>query len=75
MNDIIKSLAKNHLLHDKYGPDGEVIEGDYYEFDERELVKFAESIVRQCAVVSKCNGHLGGFVLGDLLKEYFGVGK
>ena len=35
--------------------------------------KFAELIVRECAEVAGCNGHVSGFSLGDLLKEHFGV--
>jgi hypothetical protein len=35
--------------------------------------KFAELIVRECADVAGCNGHVSGFALGDLIKEHFGV--
>jgi hypothetical protein len=35
----IVELAKEHLLHEKYNGDGDVIEGDYYEFDSEELQK------------------------------------
>ena len=35
--------------------------------------KFAELIVRECAEVAGCNGHVSGFTLGDLIKEHFGV--
>jgi hypothetical protein len=49
MNELIKRLAKDHLLHNaKYNAYGEVIEGDYYEFDKQELLKFVESIVDEC---------------------------
>ena len=48
MNELIKRLAKDHLLHEKYNADGDVIEGDYYEFDKQELLKFVESIVDEC---------------------------
>lgn len=34
---------------------------------------FAELIVRECAEVASCNGHVSGFALGDLIKQYFGV--
>ena len=37
--------------------------------------KFAELIVEKCVVVAKCNGHLAGFELGNLLKKYFEVSK
>ena len=51
MNEQILELAKDHLLHDKYGPDGQVIEGDYYEFDPQELQDFVQSIVKECVEV------------------------
>ena len=35
--------------------------------------KFAELIIRECAEVAGCNGHVSGFTLGDLIKEHFGV--
>ena len=50
MNDLIKELAKDHLLQDKYDPDGQVIEGDYYEFDPQELQDFVQLIVKECIV-------------------------
>ena len=50
MNDLIKKFAKDHLLQDKYDPDGQVIEGDYYEFDPQELQDFVQSIVKECIV-------------------------
>ena len=35
--------------------------------------RFAELIIRECAEVAGCNGHVSGFTLGDLIKEHFGV--
>ena len=70
MNELIKALAKDHLLNGKYNGDGEIIEGDYYEFDPDELVKFVELIVRECAdVVFKKTGPKSAL---DVL-EHFGV--
>ena len=37
------------------------------------LKTFAELIVRECAEVAGCNGHVSGFALGDLIKQHFGV--
>ncbi len=34
---------------------------------------FAELIIRECAEIAGCNGHVSGFSLGDLIKERFGV--
>lgn len=36
-------------------------------------IRFAEEIVRACAEVASCNGHVSGFSLGDLIKEHFGL--
>jgi hypothetical protein len=44
-----------------------------YQFYESELKQFAEQIVKECAEVAGCNGHVSGFTLGDLIKEHFGV--
>jgi len=41
--------------------------------DEECLNKFAELIVRECAEIAGCNGHVSGFALGDLIKQHFGV--
>ena len=38
-----------------------------------DVAKFAELIVKECAEVVGCNGHVSGFTLGDLIKEHFGV--
>ena len=35
--------------------------------------KFAELIVRECAEVAGCNGHVSGFTLSDLIKQHFGI--
>ena len=40
---------------------------------EYDMEKFAELIVRECAEIAGCNGHVSGFSLGDLIKERFGV--
>ena len=37
------------------------------------LERFAELIVKECAEVAGCNGHVTGFALGDLIRENFGV--
>ena len=70
MNDIIKALAKDHLLNGKYNGDGAVIEGDYYEFEPDELVKFVELIVRDCINIVERHGSWIGV---DYIKEHFGV--
>jgi hypothetical protein len=74
MNTRIKELAKEHLLHGKYNGDGDLIEGEYYEFDPDELEKFVELIVRECAAratgsQNTCEEDIGGEVL-----KYFGLG-
>ena len=36
---------------------------------------FAELIVKECAEVASCNGHVSGFTLGDLIKEHFEINR
>jgi hypothetical protein len=43
------------------------------EENETFAMSFAEMIVRECAEVAGCNGHVSGFSLGDLIKQHFGV--
>jgi hypothetical protein len=70
MNARIQELAKEHLLHGKYNGDGDVIEGDYYEFDPEELQKFTELIIQKC--INYCGDNLSKTV-GGALKIHFGV--
>jgi hypothetical protein len=48
VNERIQELAKDHLRHEMYAAYGEIIEGDYYEFDPEELQKFVHQIVLEC---------------------------
>jgi len=64
MNERIGQLAEQAGL---LGPSSRV--GNSHQATE----KFAELIVRECADVAGCNGHVSGFALGDLIKEHFGV--
>jgi hypothetical protein len=70
MNARIRELAKEHLLHEKYNGDGDVIEGEYYEFDPEELQKFTELIIQKC--INYCGDNLSKTV-GGALKMHFGV--
>ena len=74
MNERIKELARQAdfcMWADEPWNPGDVIDwGARYD---KELEKFAELIVRECAEVAGCNGHVSGFTLGDLIKEHFGV--
>ena len=71
MNARIQELAKEHLLHGKYNGDGDVIEGDYYEFDPEELQKFTELIIQKC--INYCGENLS-ITVGGALKIHFGIG-
>ena len=65
MNERIKELAEQAYGIDNSKP--------FHPSALVALEKFAELIVRECAEVAGCNGHVSGFALGDLIKEYFGV--
>jgi hypothetical protein len=71
MNERIKELAKEHLRHEMYAAYGEIIEGDYYEFDPEELQKFTELIIQKC--INYCGDNLSKTV-GGALKQHFGIG-
>jgi len=74
MNERIKKLAEQAefcMWKDEPWNPGDVI--DWSARYDKELEKFAELIVRECAEVAGCNGHVSGFALGDLIKEHFGV--
>jgi hypothetical protein len=65
MNDLIKEFAEQAgYEQDMFGVG---------HWDMPECQKFAELIIRKCAEVAGCNGHVSGFSLGDLIKEHFGV--
>jgi hypothetical protein len=70
MNARIQELAKEHLRHEMYAAYGEIIEGDYYEFDPEELQKFTELIIQKC--INYCGDNLSKTV-GGALKIHFGV--
>jgi hypothetical protein len=70
MNERIKELAKDHLRHEMYAAYGEIIEGDYYEFDPEELQEFVELIIQKC--INYCGENLSKTV-GGALKIHFGV--
>jgi hypothetical protein len=69
MNEQIK-LLMGQVLDEKFA-------GTWSTMDMQDLTKFAdrfaELIVRECAEVAGCNGHVSGFSLGDLIKKHFGV--
>jgi hypothetical protein len=73
MNKRIQELAKEHLLHGKYNGDGDVIEGEYYEFDPEELQKFTELIIRKCAKVADLADENKCEWIGGNILVHFGV--
>ena len=74
MNERIKKLAEQAgfcMWTDEEWNPGDVI--DWAARYDKEFEKFAKLIVKECAEVAGCNGHVSGFTLGDLIKEHFGV--
>jgi hypothetical protein len=69
MNERIKELAEQASVPKEYS----FVEGAAVWSIHPSLEQFAELIVRECAEVAGCNGHVSGFTLGDLIKEHFGV--
>ena len=79
MNERIKELAKQANVRPLYSP---VYDAPRYIFEEDELEKFAELIVRECAdicmeMAAKCAGLPGDGALArdcaDWIKKDFGV--
>jgi hypothetical protein len=68
MNERIRELAKAHLVRDEYTESGWQ-ECHKYSFDEDELEKFAELIVRECIDKAFHNGHPDL----EFLLKHFGV--
>jgi len=64
MNERILKLATPYFPRDTDG---------WISASDEDIVKFAELIVRECAEVAGCNGHVSGFTLGDMIKQHFGV--
>jgi hypothetical protein len=70
MNPRIEQLARDHLRHEMYAAYGEIVEGDYYEFDPEELHDFVRLIVEEC--IDYCGENLSKTV-GGALKIHLGV--
>ena len=49
MNDLIKRLASDYIMHERFSRYGESTEEDYYEFYPDELKDFVDKIVKECA--------------------------
>lgn len=47
--------------------------GGFPNEDVRAVNDFAISLIKECAEVAGCNGHVSGFELGDLILEHFGL--
>lgn len=68
MNELIKQLAKEHLVRDEHTEFGWQ-ECHKYVFDPEELSKFAELIVKECIDKAFHNGHPDL----EFLLKHFGV--
>ena len=74
MNEPIKELAKQTITCFDQDMDGSMQPEEFGQWVlADDLQKFAELIVRECAAISSCNAHVSGFLLGDLIKQHFGV--
>ena len=64
MNELIKECWLKAAREDS---------GEKWDPQEEFIERFAKLIVKECAEVAGCNGHVSGFTLGDLIKEHFGI--
>jgi hypothetical protein len=70
MNERIRELAEQALKHPDTDNDGLTV------FDNDELEKFAELIVRECATVIERNLFQGiGWNTSRAVKQHFGIGE
>ena len=67
MNERIKEFAKQAGFKVNFQHE------DHQAIRMAQYTEFAELIVKECAEVAGCNGHVSGFSLGDLIKKHFGV--
>lgn len=68
MNNRIDELGKKCGIYmEKRHPGGFPNEDLHVVYD------FATQIIKECAEVAGCNGHVSGFALGDLIYEHFGI--
>ena len=59
MNERIRELAKNYLVHEHYTRYGELVEEKQYEFYPDELEDFVIQIIRECAYIAKHDSDQG----------------
>ena len=70
-NELLGKLIAQATTREDHYPPGCNGQPEYwYSFNKE---KFAELIVKECAVVAHCNFHVDGVTLGGILKEHFGV--
>lgn len=76
MNDLIKQLASDYIVHERFSRYGESTEEDYYEFYPDELEEFVAKIVEECAEFARQHNlekadrsHL----IHKAIKKHFGV--
>jgi hypothetical protein len=73
MNRHIEDYLKLHHCRDYFNSYGETVEDDHYFMYREEVDGLIELIVKECAEVAGCNGHVSGFTLSDLIKQHFGI--
>jgi hypothetical protein len=82
MNERIKELAKDFLMHERFNSYGESTEEDYYEFYPDELQEFIELIVKECCGIIEKEGMnmVPGYAMRltvpteiQMIKDHFGV--
>ena len=67
MNPLIKELAGKALKQPDTDNDGLTV------FDNDELEKFSELIVKECSKVADLSNVTGKSIIGQRIKEHFGV--
>ena len=75
MNERIRELAKNHLVHEHFSRYGELVEEKQYEFYPDELEDFAQLVIKECEVALSpmLRDMISRGQAVDLIKQHFGV--
>jgi hypothetical protein len=72
VNERIRELAQQHLVHERFSRYGQSVQEDYYEFYPDELAEFVQVIVQEC-VNALYDNELGNRHISHALKEHFGA--
>lgn len=76
MNELVKTLAKPHLQHERWTRYGESTLEEYYDFYPDELQEFVVKIVEECcSLIHDPNKYSDGDFAKYRIRKHFGMEK